>query len=603
MTLRRALGLTSGESGLREGGGAAAPGSGESGLREGIGLSAPGNGESGPREGSRPSASGEGESGPRERSGSSDPESDHSAPILSIEGLTVALPKGGDRALAVDNATLELRRAEILCIVGASGSGKSALSGAIMGAPAPGLKVVGGSVKLRGQELTTLSERAWCRIRGNRIAMIFQEPMAALNPAVPVGQQIMEVFELHARLTLAERRERALALIRSMHLPDPDRIAASYPHELSGGQCQRVIIAMALAMNPEVLIADEPTTALDVTTQAQVLKLIRELRTEHGHAILFITHDFGVVAEIADRIAVMRHGRIVEIGEARQVLTQPAHPYTRELIAAVPSLVPPPDAGRGGAAVAKTVLAVTGLAKSYGRVRAVNEISFDLERGTTLSVVGESGCGKSSLARMIVRLSEPTAGRIDVNGKCFLTLKGGELRSSCRAVQMIFQDPFGSLNPLRRVGAILARAAVLAGADRRTARDRAGELLDRVGLPREALDRRPAAFSGGQKQRIGIARALAMKPDVLIADESLSALDASSQAQILELLRKLQTELGLAILLITHDLRVAAQISHRIAVMQAGRIVEIGPAERVINSPEHPYTRELLDSAPGRGLV
>ena len=542
------------------------------------------------------------------RRGSTAAETEENGPILSVTGLTVALPKGADRALAVDDASLELRKGEILCVVGESGSGKSALSGAIMGAPAPGLRVSGGSVRLRGKELTRLSERAWCRIRGNRIAMIFQEPMAALNPAMPVGQQIMEVFELHARKTaLTERRERALALIRSMQLPDSERIFGSYPHQLSGGQCQRVIIAMALAMNPEVLIADEPTTALDVTTQAQVLKLIRELRTVHGHAILFITHDFGVVAEIADRIAVMRHGRIIEMGEARQVLTQPQHPYTRELLAAVPSLVPPSDHGERSAAVAdapsKPVLAVTGLAKSYGRVRAVDEISFALERGTTLSIVGESGCGKSSLARLIVRLSEPTAGRVDVNGKCFLTLSGGELRTSCRAVQMIFQDPFGSLNPLRRVGAVITRAAVLAGADRRTARERAGELIDRVGLPREALERRPAAFSGGQKQRIGIARALAMKPDVLIADESLSALDASSQAQILALLRKLQNELGLAILLITHDLRVAAQISHRIAVMQAGRIVEIGSATQVINSPGHPYTRELLESAPGRGLV
>jgi peptide/nickel transport system ATP-binding protein len=529
------------------------------------------------------------------------------APILSVEGLIVALPRGADRPLAVDNASLELRRGEILCIVGESGSGKSALSGAIMGASAPGLKVVGGSVRLGGKELTGLSERAWCRIRGNRIAMIFQEPMAALNPAIPVGQQIMEVFELHARMRATERRERALALLQSMQLPDPERIAASYPHQLSGGQCQRVIIAMALAMSPEVLIADEPTTALDVTTQAQVLKLIRELRALHGHGILFITHDFGVVAEIADRIAVMRHGRIIEIGEARRVLTQPAHPYTRELIAAVPSLVPPSAGSRvtppSSPADAKPVLAVAALAKNYGRVRAVDEISFDLERGTTLSVVGESGCGKSSLARIIVRLTEPTSGRVEVNGKCYLSLAGGELRASCRAVQMIFQDPFGSLNPLRRVGTIIARAAMLAGADRHTAHARAGELFDRVGLPREALRRRPAAFSGGQKQRIGIARALAMNPDVLIADESLSALDASSQAQILDLLRKLQNELGLAILMITHDLRVAAQISHRIAVMQAGRIVEIGPTARVINSPEHPYTRELLDSAPGRGLV
>jgi peptide/nickel transport system ATP-binding protein len=525
--------------------------------------------------------------------------------ILTVEGLTVALPKGADRALAVDQVSLELRAGEILCIVGESGSGKSALSGAIMGAPAPGLKVVAGSVRLGEQELTRLSAAEWRRIRGRRIAMIFQEPLSALNPTIPVGEQIMEVLELHARLRRPERRQRALELIRAMQLPDPQRIAVSYPHQLSGGQCQRVIIAMALAMSPEVLIADEPTTALDVTTQAQVLKLIRELRALHGHAILFITHDFGVVAEIADRIAVMRHGRIVEIGAARCVLTQPQHPYTRELIAAVPSLVPPASAAKADTAPlpSNTVLAVSGLAKSYGRVRAVNEISFDLERGTTLSIVGESGCGKSSLARLIVRLARPTAGRVEVNGKCFLSLRGRELRASCRAVQMIFQDPFGSLNPLRRVGAILARAAVLAGADRRTARARAAELIDRVGLPREALERRPAAFSGGQKQRIGIARALAMNPDVLIADESLSALDASSQAQILDLLRNLQSELGLAILLITHDLRVAAQISHRIAVMQGGRIVEIGPTARIINSPQHSYTAELLEAAPGRGLV
>ena len=272
---------------------------------------------------------------------------DEAGPILAVEGLSVALPKGADRPFAVENVSLELRRGEILCIVGESGSGKSALSGAIMGAPAAGLRVAGGSVRLKGQELTKLSERAWCRIRGNRIAMIFQEPMASLNPAVPVGQQIMEVFELHAQFSVAQRRERALALIRSMQLPDPERIAASYPHQLSGGQCQRVIIAMALAMSPEVLIADEPTTALDVTTQAQVLKLIRELRTLHGHTILFITHDFGVVAEIADRIAVMRYGRIIEMGDAQQVLTQPQHPYTQELLAAVPSLVPP-TAEQGG---------------------------------------------------------------------------------------------------------------------------------------------------------------------------------------------------------------------------------------------------------------
>jgi peptide/nickel transport system ATP-binding protein len=524
------------------------------------------------------------------------------APILAIEDLSVALPKGADRAFAVEKASLDLRRGEILCIVGESGSGKSALAGAIMGAPPPGLRVSAGSIKLNGEELTTLTERAWCRVRGNRIAMIFQEPTAALNPAIRVGRQIDEVLELHGALSPQQRTERVLSLIRSMQLPDAERIAASFPHELSGGQCQRVIIAMALAMQPEVLIADEPTTALDVTTQAQVLKLIRQLRETGSHGILFVTHDFGIVAEIADRIAVMRRGCIVEVGEARQILTAPAHAYTRALISAVPSLVPPEEC-KPRPAITKLALACAGLAKTYGGVRAVDDISFELERGTTLGIVGESGCGKSSLARLIVRLVEPSAGRVDVNGIAFLTLKGSARRSSNGIVQMIFQDPFGSLNPRRRVLSIIARAAVLGGLSRSSAKARAVELLRRVGFSADALQRRPAAFSGGQRQRIGIARALAMMPDILIADESVSALDVSSQAQVLDLLRELQKELGIAILFITHDLRVAAQICDRIAVMQAGKIVELGPTRTVLTDPSHPYSRELLESAPGRGFL
>jgi peptide/nickel transport system ATP-binding protein len=522
--------------------------------------------------------------------------------ILTIEGLSVALPKGADRAFAVEQASLDLRRGEILCIVGESGSGKSALAGAIMGAPPPGLRVSAGSIKLNGEELTRLSERAWCRVRGNRIAMIFQEPSAALNPAMRVGRQIDEVLELHTALGAQERRERVLALIRSMQLPDAQRIAASFPHQLSGGQCQRVIIAMALAMAPEVLIADEPTTALDVTTQAQVLKLIRQLRETGSHGILFVTHDFGIVAEIADRIAVMCQGCIVELGEARQILTAPAHAYTRTLISAVPSLVPPAPR-KAPTASAKLALVCAGLAKTYGRVRAVDGVSFELARGTTLGIVGESGCGKSSLARLIMRLVEPSAGRVDINGIAFLKLKGSARRASNGSVQMIFQDPFGSLNPRRRVLSIIMRAARLGGLGRRGAKARALELLRRVGFSSDALQRRPAAFSGGQRQRIGIARALAMQPDILIADESVSALDVSSQAQVLELLRELQQELGVAILFITHDLRVAAQICDRIAVMQAGKIVELGPARTVLTEPSHPYSRELLESAPGRGFL
>ncbi len=522
-------------------------------------------------------------------------------PILSVEGLHVALPKGADRPYAVEDVSLTLRRREILCIVGESGSGKSVLASAIMGAPAKGLRVAKGRITLGGEDVARLSERALRRIRGNRVAMIFQEPHAALNPAIRVGKQIEEVFALHSKIPAAERRERALALIRSMHLPDPERIERSYPHQLSGGQCQRVIIAMALAMEPEVLIADEPTTALDVTTQAQVLKLVRELRDERGHGILFITHDFGVVAEIADRIAVMRKGQLVEIGEARQILTDPQHPYTQALIAAVPSLKPESRPKRLEAA--EPVLSVTGLTKHYGVTRALEGACLTLARGRTLSVVGESGSGKSTLARLLVRLAEPTAGEVRINGTNFLGLTGKALRRQRRTVQMIFQDPYGSLNPRRRVGDTIARAAMLAGTAPGAARTKARELLELVGLSREAYHRRPSAFSGGQRQRIGIARALAMDPAILIADESVSALDVSIQTQILALIQELQARLGLAILFITHDLRVAAQISDHVVVMKSGQIVESGDAATVLTQPSHPYTRNLINAAPGRGIV
>jgi peptide/nickel transport system ATP-binding protein len=521
-------------------------------------------------------------------------------PILSVQDLTIALPKGADRPFAVKGVSFDLRRGEILCIVGESGSGKSVLSSSIMGAPPEGLSIAQGSVQLAGLELTTLGERQLRHIRGNRIAMIFQEPMAALNPAFPVGRQIEEVFELHDHLPAAERRRRTLALLESMQLPDPARIADSFPHQLSGGQCQRAIIAMALAMNPEVLIADEPTTALDVTTQAQVLKLIRQLRERQGHGILFITHDFGVVAEIADRIAVMRMGEMVEIGEAKQILTNPSHPYTKSLIAAVPSLAPQPRAQLGREV---PVLQVDNLRKSYGGRVALDGVSFSLAAGRTLSIVGESGCGKSTLARLIMRLTAPGGGSVEVNGVDHLNRPPTALRLDVCSVQMVFQDPHGSLNPRRSIGATIARAARLAGADRRAARQRAEDLLDQVGLSRSAYHRRPKAFSGGQRQRVGIARALAMNPQILIADESVSALDVSVQTQILALLKSLQTRLGVSILFITHDLRVAAQISDEIAVIQHGKIVEIGCPTEVLAAPKHPYTRQLVEAAPGRGMV
>ncbi len=523
------------------------------------------------------------------------------APILSVRDLSVPLPRGGDRPFALEGVSFDLAPAEILCIVGESGSGKSVLSSAILGALPPGLVVGSGRITLGGDDLAGLSEAGWRSVRGRRAALVPQEPMAALNPTARVGRQIEEVFAIHGRLDAAGRRAEALRLIADMRLADPERIAAAYPHQLSGGQCQRICIAMALALKPEVLIADEPTAALDVTTQAQVLKLVRELRDRDGQGVLFITHDLGVVAEIADRIAVMQKGRLVEIGPAAEVLGAPAHPYTRSLLAAVPSLTPAPRPLRRGPA--QPCLSIEGLCKSYGAVQALKPADLVVERGTTLAIVGESGSGKSTLARLLVRLTDGSGGKAAVNGQDLAQLSGKRLRTARRAIQMVFQDPFGALNPRRTVGAMIARAAELGGDAPAAAKARAHDLLDRVGLGPDAYGRPPSAFSGGQRQRIGIARALALRPEVLIADESVSALDVSVQAEILDLLRTLQAELGLTILFITHDLRAAAQISDRIAVMRDGEIVEIGEAGALLGAPGHPYTQALLAAAPGRGVI
>ena len=517
--------------------------------------------------------------------------------LLDIQGLSVALPKGADRPFAVQGVTLDVKPREILCIVGESGSGKSVLTATLMGAAPKGLSVAAGKALMGGQDLLTLSERQWQKIRGKEIGMIFQEPMASLNPALTVAQQIEEVFILHSDMPKAGRAREARRLVEAMHLPEPDRILKSYPHQLSGGQCQRVVIAMALAMSPKLLIADEPTTALDVTTQAQVLKLIRELRDDHGHGIIFITHDLGVVADIADRIAVMRRGEVVELGTADQVLKNPQHDYTKTLIAAVPSLVPH---DRPIPEAAKPALEVSHLNHSYGAKQVLHDIQIAVAPGRVLSIVGESGSGKSTIAKNLIRLIDPSSGRIVVAGEDILAAKGPALRNMRKRIQMIFQDPFGSLNPRRRVGPMIARAAVLSGASRADAVTRAKELLELVGLERSAYTRRPAAFSGGQRQRIGIARALAMQPDVLIADESVSALDVSVQAQVLDLLADLQKRLDLAVVFITHDLRVAAQISDEIVVLSKGHVVERGPASEVLTHPKHPYTRDLIAAAPGR---
>jgi peptide/nickel transport system ATP-binding protein len=531
------------------------------------------------------------------------------APILRIEGLHVRLPAGADRVYAVEDASLELHANETLCVVGESGSGKSLTARAVLGLlPKPHVVASAGRIEFLGRDLLRLDADSLRRVRGAEIAMVFQEPMSALNPLMTIGAQIEEVLDVHGALAPRERRSRVLALLEDVHLPDPERIAQAYPHQISGGQRQRAMIAMALIMEPKLLIADEPTTALDVTTQAQILKLFRELQAKRGTAVMFITHDFGVVADIADRVAVMRHGRIVETGTAESVLTGPAHPYTRSLIAAVPPLQPP---ARPGTVGAPECLSVRRLHKSFhvggGRigdrskvVQAVRDVSFSLARGETLGIVGESGSGKSTVARCLVRLVDADAGEIALGDVDLRALSARRLRPLRRRIQMVFQDPYGSLNPRYRVGRIVAEGPIVNGMPAERAFARARELLELVGLDARAADRFPHEFSGGQRQRIGIARALALEPEVLVADEPVSALDVSVQAQVLELLASVRDRLRLSIVFITHDLRVAAQVCDRIAVMQRGEVVEYGRTASVFAEPKHPYTRELLESIPGR---
>ncbi len=531
-----------------------------------------------------------------------------SAPLLSVEGLSVALPSGGDRKLAVENVSIDVKSGEIVCVIGESGSGKSITASAVMGLlPRPHVRATAGRIIFGGTDILTLPDEQMREMRGRQIGMIFQEPMTALNPLMRVGDQIREVFDSHDALTPRERAARVVTLFREVGLPDPENIGARYPFQLSGGQRQRVMIAMALALEPSLLIADEPTTALDVTTQAQILKLIRELQVAKGMGVLFITHDFGVVAEIADRIVVMQNGQVVEAGTATDVLTKPQHPYTKRLIAAVPSLTPPPPRQLDGA---QPIVEVVALDKTYrsgggffskGRsVAAVRKVSLRVDPGETVAIVGESGSGKSTLGRCIARLEVIDDGAIRFKGNDLAGLSGAPLRRVRKTLQMVFQDPFASLNPRHTVGRTIAEGQIAHGTSWADAMQRARDLMPMVGLDPQAVDRYPHEFSGGQRQRIGIARALALDPDVLIADEPVSALDVSVQAQVLDLLRDLRARLGLAMIFITHDLRVAAQIADRIAVMKLGEIVEEATAQELFRAPKHAYTRELLAAVPGR---
>ncbi|HMJ28239.1 MAG TPA: ABC transporter ATP-binding protein [Xanthobacteraceae bacterium] len=528
-------------------------------------------------------------------------------PILCVRDLTIALPDGADRRHAVQDVSFDVGAREVLCIVGESGSGKSITAHAVMGLLPRNLVTRSGAIALAGRSLISRSEEEMRAVRGREIGMIFQEPMTSLNPVRRIGEQITEVFKAHGALTPPERAEKAVALLAEVGLPEPAQMMRAFPHQLSGGQRQRVMIAMALALEPRLLIADEPTTALDVTTQGQILKLIERLRRDRDMGVLFITHDFGVVDDIADRVAVMRHGQIVEMGSAAEVLRAPTHAYTKALLAAVPSLTPPPVAATLPDVPAltvenlqKTYVTSVGFFRPPRVVAAVADVSFTLRRGETLGIVGESGSGKSTVGKCLVRLLEANGGAIRLGDVDLMQLRGSRLRPLRRRIQMVFQDPYASLNPRKTIGRIIADGPMAHGVPASAAHDKARELIQLVGLGPDALNRYPHEFSGGQRQRIGIARALALEPDVVVADEAVSALDVSVQAQILLLLRDLKQRLAMSLIFITHDLRVAAQICDRIAVMQKGRIVELGDTAKVFADPQHAYTRELLAAVPGR---
>ena len=534
------------------------------------------------------------------------------APALSVRGLTIDLPKGMERRHAVENIAFDLLDGQILCIVGESGSGKSVTANTIMGLLPRSIRVSAGDIELGGEHRTSIvgaSPATLRNLRGRVISMIFQDPLSALNPLMTVGAQITEVLTAHGVGTKGSQRSRVIELLTEVNLPDPELMYHQYPFRLSGGQRQRVMIAMALALEPKILIADEPTTALDVTTQAQILHLIRDIQRRKGMSVMFITHDFGVVAEIADSVVVMEKGHIVETGSAEQVLKAPSHPYTKRLIAAVPGLTGE-DRALTPQETREPIIKVEGLAKTYrigsaffGTERvvpAVQDVSFEIAPGRTLGIVGESGSGKSSLGRLLVKLQEGNGGRILFEGRDIAPLSDAEFRPLRPKIQMIFQDPFASLNPRSTIGHILTVGPVAHGMAYAQAREDAQALLSHVGLDAGAFDRYPHEFSGGQRQRVGIARAFALNPKLLVADEPVSALDVSIQAQILELLDQIQRETGVSMIFITHDLRVASQICDEIAVMQKGRIVEQGPPSQIFLDPRSDYTRELVDAIPGR---
>ncbi|WP_445504710.1 ABC transporter ATP-binding protein [Microvirga sp. G4-2] len=563
-----------------------------------------------------------------------------STPLLSARNLSVEFGRGEGAFRAVRNVSFDVQPGKTLAVVGESGSGKSVTSLAIMRlTDYSGGRIVSGEVLLRQEEggaidLVKASDDQLRAIRGKDIAMIFQEPMTSLNPVFTIGNQIEETLLLHEGLNARQARSRAKELLQKVRLPDADRLLERYPHQLSGGMRQRVMIAMALACNPKLLIADEPTTALDVTIQAQILNIIRDLQAEMGTAVIFITHDMGVVAEMADDVVVMWKGDKVEQGPVREIFAAPQHPYTRALLSAVPKLgslkgQPLPmrtpvmvlDGGApkqvGGTHIqdtadyTKPILQVDKLSTRFDvgktffgrvthRVHAVEEVSFDLYPGETLALVGESGSGKSTIGRTLQQLIEPTSGTVRFDGRDMASMSQAERRRLRQEIQYIFQDPFASLDPRHTVGYSIAEPIIVHGLikDRKAIDRRVQELLEQVGLQPQHAKRYPHEFSGGQRQRVCIARALASNPKLIIADESVSALDVSIQAQIINLLMELQEKRGLSYLFITHDMAMVEKISHRVAVMYLGQIVEIGTRQAIFENPQHSYTRKLLSAVP-----
>ncbi len=530
--------------------------------------------------------------------------------LLTVSDLRVAFATQGGRVQAVDGVSFELVPGEVLAIVGESGSGKSVTAQTILGLTRSPNTEIGGSIRLGEQELVGAGERELRAVRGSRVGMVFQDPMTSFNPVYRIGRQISEAIRAHREAVgKEEAHERAVELLDSVGIPNAAQRVDDYPHQFSGGMRQRAMIAMALALEPEILIADEPTTALDVTVQAQILALLERINRERGLATILITHDLGVVAEVADRVLVMHEGRIVERGGLDQIFYSPADPYTRKLLDAVVRIdSAPPLRARSES---EPLLEVTDLVKHFpvkrgliferevDQVRAVDGVSLSVRRGETLGLVGESGSGKSTLSRTILQLLAPTSGSVRFDGREIAGLSRREMQPLRRQIQMVFQDPYASLNPRKRIGQIVGEPLRLQGEAKGTElRREVKGLLDRVGLSPEHYDRFPHEFSGGQRQRIGIARALALRPKLIVADEPVSALDVSIRAQILALLSELQSEFGLTYVFVAHDIGVVRHVSDRIAVMHEGKIVEEGPADAVCERPQGAYTKQLLAAVP-----